>query len=488
MERTRPVEAERARAETLRDTGRTGEALATLLAAADDIIDSNPAGAATLLVDAVQLALFTSGPRRALELAERALRLADGRDDLAMLRAQTRVGDALTWLGRHDEARAAWGAARMVPDGDDPAFACERANVALRAGELEPARDLAYQAVVRARRAESSLDLADALSLACVAEIHLGQLQEALGTSEQAMAVASSDGIARVDAIGLAAWATALLGDVPRCKELMAEAARVHTKVHVTAPGGLAAGMLAMGLGDYASAARAFESKATELAVSPVAQALGLRPYVPSLVEAYARMGSRFQATALLETFFEPALNSQQPRHVAVALRAKAAVDADPDVLAEALEWHARWGNGFEEGRTLLARGELLRRGRRVEQARQALRAALARFQRVGAITWHARAAAELRAAGDRTLPAPRRLSGRVEPLTEQEAAIAALVESGFTNREIAERIVVSVKTVERHLTSVYGKLGIKSRAQLVARLSSRPVDEAPSAMNEEGG
>jgi DNA-binding CsgD family transcriptional regulator len=225
---------------------------------------------------------------------------------------------------------------------------------------------------------------------------------------------------------------------------------------------------------------RAFESKLVEMPMSPTAQALGLRPYVPSLVEAYARAARADEARTLLAEFFEAALATGQPRHAAPALRAQGVVADDPAVLDQALDAHALWGNRFEEARTLLARGELLRRHGQREAARSDLRAAVERFDQVGALGWHERALKELRAAGDRSTVIPTARGLGPESLTQQEAAVADLVAGGLTNRDIANRLFLSVKTVEGHLTAIYGKLGLTSRAQLIAsRIGSIRGDES---------
>jgi DNA-binding NarL/FixJ family response regulator len=139
------------------------------------------------------------------------------------------------------------------------------------------------------------------------------------------------------------------------------------------------------------------------------------------------------------------------------------------EALDQALDAHEAWGNRFEEARTLLARGEVLRRHGRREDARTDLRAAAERFEQVGAGAWRDRAVSELRAAGDRSVAVPTARGRGPEDLTQQEAAVAALVVEGLTNREIADRLFLSVKTVEGHLTTIYGKLGLTSRAQLIA-------------------
>jgi DNA-binding NarL/FixJ family response regulator len=63
---------------------------------------------------------------------------------------------------------------------------------------------------------------------------------------------------------------------------------------------------------------------------------------------------------------------------------------------------------------------------------------------------------------------------GDPDRLTRQEGEIVELLRAGLSNREIAERLVLSVKTVEGHLTTIYGKLGLASRAQVIASLGPR--------------
>ena len=93
-------------------------------------------------------------------------------------------------------------------------------------------------------------------------------------------------------------------------------------------------------------------------------------------------------------------------------------------------------------------------------------------FERLGAEPWSAQARDELRATGVATRPwnelGP-------EQLTPQELRIALAITGGATNVEAATQLFVSAKTVEYHLSSVYRKLGIRSRTQLVRLLASSP-------------
>ncbi len=71
----------------------------------------------------------------------------------------------------------------------------------------------------------------------------------------------------------------------------------------------------------------------------------------------------------------------------------------------------------------------------------------------------------------------PARAAGSTPVLTPAEQRVAELVAAGSTNREAADRLFVSVRAVEVHLTSIYRKLGISSRTQLAVRMPTQPLD-----------
>ena len=120
----------------------------------------------------------------------------------------------------------------------------------------------------------------------------------------------------------------------------------------------------------------------------------------------------------------------------------------------------------LETARTHLAYGQWLRRQRRITEARTHLSSALAAFDAAGAAPFADRAAAELRAAGVAT-PAGTPRQDPASSLTSQELQIAQLAAAGLTNREIADRIYVSHRTVAAHLYKMFPKLGITNRNQL---------------------
>ena len=114
--------------------------------------------------------------------------------------------------------------------------------------------------------------------------------------------------------------------------------------------------------------------------------------------------------------------------------------------------------------------GAALRRGGQRADAREPLREALELARRCGAAGLARRVADELTATGERV----RRYTPiGVESLTPSERRVAELAASGLTNRQIAQSLFVTVKTVETHLAAAYDKLGIGSRRQLPAALST---------------
>ena len=118
--------------------------------------------------------------------------------------------------------------------------------------------------------------------------------------------------------------------------------------------------------------------------------------------------------------------------------------------------------------------GASLRRGNRRAEARDFLRAGLELAQRLGATVLADRAHEELVATGAR----PRRLvlSG-VDSLTPSERRIAAMAAEGLSNREIAQALFVTLRTVEMHLSNAFRKLDVSARTQLPAALASSAPD-----------
>jgi DNA-binding CsgD family transcriptional regulator len=153
---------------------------------------------------------------------------------------------------------------------------------------------------------------------------------------------------------------------------------------------------------------------------------------------------------------------------------------AGPDLadLQRAVEAFERIEAPIELAQTLVDVGAVLRRARQPAAAREPLRRALDIARACGARPLAVRAEHELRAAGAR--PRRDRVTGR-DALTASEHRIAQLAIEGMTNRQIAQALFITRKTVETHLERVFRKLGIHSRAELERALAEEETS-APVA------
>ncbi|QUQ72386.1 ATP-binding protein [Kutzneria sp. CA-103260] len=223
-----------------------------------------------------------------------------------------------------------------------------------------------------------------------------------------------------------------------------------------------------LGSGDYEGAYQA------ATAITPSGQLPRNHPYAVrhpfDLVEAAVRAGHHAEASAHVEALHRNEIARLSPR-LALLVGGASAMCAEDDnrafslfEAALAVPGTGKWR--FEYARIQLAYGERLRRARAVAASRAPLRDAEATFDQLGAKPWALRATQELRAAGQATvLPAS-------APLTAQELEIAQLAASGLSNKQIAERVFVSHRTVGAHLYRIFPKLGITARAGLRDALS----------------
>jgi DNA-binding NarL/FixJ family response regulator len=93
-------------------------------------------------------------------------------------------------------------------------------------------------------------------------------------------------------------------------------------------------------------------------------------------------------------------------------------------------------------------------------------------FERLGAVADAARVARALRALGERHIPRGPRATTRANPanLTARELDVLALLMEGATNREIADRLFLSVKTAGHHVSAILSKLEVSTRREAAAR------------------
>lgn len=197
----------------------------------------------------------------------------------------------------------------------------------------------------------------------------------------------------------------------------------------------------------------------------------GLIPWQASLAPALAAVGDREEAGAVAEAAVERGRRFEVPRELGMGLRAAALVaggDEGIALLQEAVSTLAPTPARLEHARALTDLGAALRRRGFRSDAREPLRQAVDLAQRCGATVLARRAHEELVAAGAR----PRRLQTTgAQSLTGSERRVANLVAEGMTNRQVAQALFVTEKTVEGHLAHVYRKLQISARSQLAEAL-----------------
>lgn len=197
-------------------------------------------------------------------------------------------------------------------------------------------------------------------------------------------------------------------------------------------------------------------------------------PYVPiamwgtmDLVEAAVRTGRDAEAAAHTAAMRASGMAELSPRLELLVLACEALTTPGEESVAlfeRALSLPDPERRPFDTARVRLFHGERLRRLRATTEAREQLTLALRSFQQLGAQPWTARAAAELRASGR---AAPAAATPTRSALTAHELQIATLAATGLTNKQIAERLFLSHRTIGTHLYQIYPKLGITSRAAL---------------------
>ena len=206
----------------------------------------------------------------------------------------------------------------------------------------------------------------------------------------------------------------------------------------------------------------------------------GAFPVAPDLVEALLETQAYDVARTVVARTAELAKDQDHTWARLAARRGAALLDVHehdvPENAVEELRAVAaelrELGLAFEEARTWGALGRSQRRAKKWGAARDSLERAVAGYDAIGSPGWAEDARAELERVGARR---PAAEGG----LTATEARVAGLAVEGHSNKEIARILVVTVSTVEFHLRNVYGKLGIRSRAQLAPRLAELDGSDA---------
>ena len=313
-----------------------------------------------------------------------------------------------------------------------------------------------------AREAGALSVLPVTLTYLAAVRIHQGELNEAATLLDEADAITAATGSPRmlVSRVSLAA-----------CRSDDGEFLTLHTELELEAmaraddasrsAGSWAQSVFHNARGQYEEALAAAQeaSEMDDLGVSAWA--------MPELVEAAVRCGSRETAINAFERLSERTQAAGTDLALGFEAAARALLSEGEAAEAEYREAVERL-NGtlmrIDAARARLLYGEWLRREGRRADARGELRAAYEVFSQAGAEAFAERARRELLATGETVR---KRVDETRNDLTPQEAQIAGLAASGFTNPEIGAQLFLSPRTVEWHLHKVFGKLGITSRRQL---------------------
>lgn len=371
---------------------------------------------------------FSHGEDQALETAERAYALAVRLPDPRYVaRAVVSMGLVLGWSAPAEEARD-WLERRLATWADrDERVRFEivsyLALVEFRAGRWAVSSAYAEQ-IQEIADAYGLLSPYDLLPSALIA-LHRGELEVARATAQRALALAEGEQLEFFFAI------------VAMCD--------------------LWAGDPSAAVANFVLAERAADGNGE---IEPT-----MLFWRAEYVEALLQLGQVDEAARLTADWETAAQRLGRARVIAQAAHcrgliaaARGDMTAAVAVLQEAVDRHEVSGDPFGRARAQLALGVALRRTRQKRKAREALAAALAGFQDLGAAGWAATTRGELARIGGRQ---------RLEGLSPSELGVARLVAEGRTNREIASALFLGERTVASHLTHIYAKLGIRSRTEL---------------------
>ena len=462
-------------------SGSLEDARSILTEAAADLAASDPDAATTLLCDVVLACLYLADTSNGLEAAARIDALLDRcTSDRARVQGNLAAGMAQVLAGEvGGSLRIAEAVPEMMRLAHSPDDALPPAWMVvgpLYLRESEAGRSLAEDAVADLRRRSALVTLPKLLLHTARHDATTERWEAALAEYDEGITLARETGQSTDLTVCLAgqSWLQARMGREEPARRSAAEALELAQRQHVHFAriwASFALGDLELALGHAEKAVTQYEGLLRFLDDIDVRD-VDLSPE-PELVEALCRLGRGDEAASVASSFLARAQLKSLPWSMARAERANGLVggEAAEAHFLRALELHEATPDAFEQARTQLAYGAVLRRGRRRRDARPLLRSALATFDRVGAHPWTDAAATELAATGETP---SRRGQGDLDRLTAQEMQIARLLGNGSTTRAAAAAMFLSPKTVEYHLRHVYEKLGIGSRAELSSAVMRR--------------
>jgi DNA-binding CsgD family transcriptional regulator/tetratricopeptide (TPR) repeat protein len=342
-------------------------------------------------------------------------------------------------------------------------------------GEVDDARRELQQLVSELESAGRNGLLPLPLACLATAEYRCGWWDAAIQHAARSRELAEASGQLPLagEAHAVIARVAAARGQVEQARMHVAAARRIAASGDAEPLLGHAAaaeGLLELGTGSPENAVLLLE-EARQVASRCGIRASSVLSCVADLLLAYVEAGKPADAQRLLHELEEEAHRSASTSLRSIVHRGHALLGSEDDALASLSRSSALlvpWASPFEEARNrLLAAVLALGRGR-YEEAGAGARLARLQFATLGASPWAERAQRVIDTVAEPPAPAP---SGGTSALTPQEHRVSRLVAEGRSNREVAEVMVISRKTVEYHLHHVYQKLGLSSRSQLIRRL-----------------
>jgi DNA-binding CsgD family transcriptional regulator len=355
-----------------------------------------------------------------------------------------------------------------------------------RSGLLDEAVSVLNEAVAQARRRGDVLNVAFTLMWRGRCQTHRGDLRAAVADLREALDLSVAHGMRVAWRFNIAFLAQALLeqGDVD-------EAARVIDRgefpEHVPVSEvhfvyfRLSRGRLRIETGSPERGVEELLEVGETVRLVPFDNPSGV-PWRSWAAEGLRLLDRQDEARALADEELALARRWGDPQAIGASLRAFGLVEggtAGIGLLREAVEVLAGSEARLEHARAIVDLGAALRRANQRTEAREWLREGVDLARKVGAFGLAARANEEIAATGAR----PRKLlQTGLDALTASERRVAQLAAEGMSNKEIAQTLFVTIKTVEVHLSHAYRKLEISSRAQLDKALTpARSPARAPA-------
>ncbi|WP_353507191.1 LuxR C-terminal-related transcriptional regulator [Gordonia sp. ABSL1-1] len=386
-------------------------------------------------------------------------------------------GLGMAWSGRPTEAMAGYLdlAATVRHGAQAQRVAMGRGWLELGSDDLDAARSSLETAVSMAALGGS--DRITLWALAWLARTYFltGDWDAALRAAREGVDLAGTSGIQLVSP--LLRWTLtqifSLRGDWDLAGQTVHDIGPGTDYEIMRIPALLAKAHLAEATADYAAVIHSLSPLVRLAQRTPALTEPGLWPWVDVLANALVIHGRLDDADNLLQPHEEVATarghRSARARLGAVRgrlLGAAGDIDRARQAFETAVELLDESPNRYDLARTNFTYGQTLRRAGKRRDADHVIAVARDLFVSLGATTYVARCERELKAGG---VSAPRGHRDDVE-LTAQEEAVTALVVRGMSNRDAAAELYISPKTVQYHLTRIYAKLGLRSRAELIAR------------------